>query len=111
MSAIIDVEMALHAAGRSPKLALGLLSQVGLEPCPHHVAQLSGGMRKRVALARAVIRQPKILLYDEPTTGLDPLTTFQVDQLIITARAKLKVTSVVISHDIASAFRIADVFL
>jgi phospholipid/cholesterol/gamma-HCH transport system ATP-binding protein len=71
-------------------------------------AELSGGMRKRVGLARAIIRDPKIVLYDEPTTGLDPLTTESVDQMIIGARQKLGVTSVVISHDIGSAFHIAD---
>ena len=71
-------------------------------------AELSGGMRKRVGLARAIIRDPKIVLYDEPTTGLDPLTTESVDQMIISARDKLHVTSVVISHDIGSAFHIAD---
>lgn len=70
--------------------------------------QLSGGMRKRVALARAIVREPKIVLYDEPTTGLDPLTTDAVNQMIAGAKRELGVTSVVISHDIASAFRIAD---
>ena len=71
-------------------------------------SSLSGGMKKRVGLARAVIRQPKILLYDEPTTGLDPVTTRQVDEMILTARRELGVTSLVISHDIGSSFRIAD---
>jgi len=71
-------------------------------------AELSGGMRKRVGLARAIIRDPKIVLYDEPTTGLDPLTTESVDEMILNAREKLHVTSVVISHDIGSAFHIAD---
>ena len=71
-------------------------------------ADLSGGMRKRVGLARAIIRDPKIVLYDEPTTGLDPLTTESVDEMIIHARERLQVTSVVISHDIGSAFHIAD---
>ena len=71
-------------------------------------AELSGGMRKRVALARAIIRDPKIVLYDEPTTGLDPLTTESVDDMIINARERLHVTSVVISHDIGSAFHIGD---
>jgi phospholipid/cholesterol/gamma-HCH transport system ATP-binding protein len=71
-------------------------------------AELSGGMRKRVGLARAIIREPKIVLYDEPTTGLDPLTTESVDDMIIHARERLSVTSVVISHDIGSAFHIAD---
>jgi phospholipid/cholesterol/gamma-HCH transport system ATP-binding protein len=71
-------------------------------------AELSGGMRKRVGLARAIIRDPKIVLYDEPTTGLDPLTTESVDDMILGARNRLHVTSVVISHDIGSAFHIAD---
>ena len=71
-------------------------------------AELSGGMRKRVGLARAIVRDPKIVLYDEPTTGLDPLTTESVDQMILMAREKLGVTSVVISHDVGSAFHIAD---
>jgi phospholipid/cholesterol/gamma-HCH transport system ATP-binding protein len=71
-------------------------------------AELSGGMRKRVALARAIVREPKLVLYDEPTTGLDPLTTESVDEMIIGAREKLGVTSVVISHDIGSTFHIAD---
>src|SRR5207302_9561743 len=72
-------------------------------------AELSGGMRKRVGLARAIIRDPKIVLYDEPTTGLDPLTTESVDDMIISAREKLGVTSVVISHDVGSSFHIGDV--
>jgi phospholipid/cholesterol/gamma-HCH transport system ATP-binding protein len=71
-------------------------------------ADLSGGMRKRVGLARAVVLGPKIVLYDEPTTGLDPITTDYVDEMILEAQEKLKVTSVVISHDIASAFNVAD---
>jgi phospholipid/cholesterol/gamma-HCH transport system ATP-binding protein len=71
-------------------------------------AELSGGMRKRVGLARAIIRDPKIVLYDEPTTGLDPLTTESVDEMILQARDRLSVTSVVISHDVGSAFHIAD---
>jgi phospholipid/cholesterol/gamma-HCH transport system ATP-binding protein len=71
-------------------------------------ADLSGGMRKRVGLARAVVLEPKIVLYDEPTTGLDPITTAYVDEMILEAQAKLKVTSVVISHDIASAFNVGD---
>ena len=71
-------------------------------------AELSGGMRKRVGLARAIVRDPKIVLYDEPTTGLDPITTESVDEMIIHARERLHVTSVVISHDIGSAFHIGD---
>ena len=71
-------------------------------------ADLSGGMRKRVGLARAVVMDPKIVLYDEPTTGLDPITTEYVDEMILAAQRELKVTSVVISHDISSAFNVAD---
>ncbi len=71
-------------------------------------ADLSGGMRKRVGLARAIIMDPKIVLYDEPTTGLDPITTDYVDEMIKQAKTSLGVTSVVISHDIASAFNVAD---
>lgn len=71
-------------------------------------ADLSGGMRKRVGLARAIVLDPKIVLYDEPTTGLDPITTDYVDEMILEAKKQLGVTSVVISHDIASAFNVAD---
>jgi phospholipid/cholesterol/gamma-HCH transport system ATP-binding protein len=71
-------------------------------------SQLSGGMRKRVALARALVANPKVVLYDEPTTGLDPITTDSVDSMINQAKARRRVTSMVISHDIASAFRVAD---
>ena len=71
-------------------------------------SELSGGMRKRVGLARAIALEPKIVLYDEPTTGLDPITTDYVDEMILEAKARLGVTSVVISHDIASAMHIAD---
>ena len=71
-------------------------------------AELSGGMRKRVGLARALIDRPEILLYDEPTTGLDPIATKNVDQMIRRTADEFGVTSVVISHDMASTFRIAD---
>jgi phospholipid/cholesterol/gamma-HCH transport system ATP-binding protein len=71
-------------------------------------AELSGGMKKRVGLARAIALEPKIVLYDEPTTGLDPITTDYVDEMILDAQKKLGVTSVVISHDIGSAMNIAN---
>jgi phospholipid/cholesterol/gamma-HCH transport system ATP-binding protein len=71
-------------------------------------AELSGGMRKRVALARALVSDPQVVLYDEPTTGLDPITTDYVDGMILSAKRKLGITSMVISHDIASAFKVAD---
>lgn len=69
-------------------------------------AELSGGMRKRVGIARAVALRPKYILYDEPTTGLDPVTSAVIDELMIRMREKLGVTSVVITHDMRSAYRV-----
>ena len=71
-------------------------------------SELSGGMRKRVGLARAIALNPEILLYDEPTTGLDPIMTDVIDQLILNTQKKLGITSVVISHDMQAVFSIAD---
>jgi len=71
-------------------------------------SQISGGMRKRVGLARAIALDPEILFYDEPTSGLDPIATSAIDELVIDLRNKLGVTSVVVTHDMKSAFRIAD---
>lgn len=71
-------------------------------------AQLSGGMKKRVGLARAIALRPKILLYDEPTTGVDPIRADSINKLIVKMRDSLGVTSVIITHDIVSAFRVAD---
>jgi phospholipid/cholesterol/gamma-HCH transport system ATP-binding protein len=69
-------------------------------------AELSGGMRKRVGLARAIALRPKYILYDEPTTGLDPVTSAVIDELMIRMREKLGVTSIVITHDMRSAYRV-----
>jgi phospholipid/cholesterol/gamma-HCH transport system ATP-binding protein len=89
-----------------------LLRQLDLADVPgierKFPAQLSGGQRKRVGLARALVDRPEILLYDEPTTGLDPIATKNVDDMIKHAADQYAVTSVVISHDMASTFRIAD---
>jgi phospholipid/cholesterol/gamma-HCH transport system ATP-binding protein len=71
-------------------------------------AQLSGGQRKRVGLARAIATRPKYVLYDEPTTGLDPVTTSVIDGLIQRMASELNVTSVVVTHDMKSAYRVAD---
>ncbi|HEX4932469.1 MAG TPA: ATP-binding cassette domain-containing protein, partial [Gemmatimonadaceae bacterium] len=69
-------------------------------------AELSGGMRKRVGLARAIALRPKYILYDEPTTGLDPVTSAVIDELMVRMREKLGVTSIVITHDMRSAYHV-----
>ncbi len=71
-------------------------------------SELSGGMKKRVALARAICIKPEILLYDEPTTGIDPITAASINELIRSLHDKLKVTSFVVTHDMKSAYHIAD---
>lgn len=86
-----------------------LLSELGLSDARDLLpAALSGGMRKRVSLARALARKPSILLCDEPTTGLDPILIEAVDEMLLEARQKFGVTQVIISHDMASVFRLAD---
>ncbi len=70
-------------------------------------SELSGGMKKRVGLARAIVYRPEIVLYDEPTTGLDPIVADSIDQLILRVNERLKVTSVVVTHDMRSARRVA----
>ena len=69
-------------------------------------AELSGGMRKRVGLARAIIYEPQIVLYDEPTTGLDPIVSDSIDKLIMRAHSRLKITTVVVTHDMRTARRV-----
>ncbi|MBM4375032.1 MAG: ATP-binding cassette domain-containing protein [Deltaproteobacteria bacterium] len=85
-----------------------MLATLGLGGKERHMpSELSGGQRKRVGLARALMLEPQILVYDEPTSGLDPETSRMVDDLIEETRDRFRVTSVVISHDMASCFRIA----
>jgi phospholipid/cholesterol/gamma-HCH transport system ATP-binding protein len=85
------------------------LSLVGLSGISNlNPAELSGGMKKRVALARAICTNPEILLYDEPTTGVDPITADNINELIVSLHDKLKVTSIVVTHDMKSAYKIAD---
>ena len=84
-----------------------VLALVDLPNAAHQLpAELSGGMRKRVGIARAVALRPKYLLYDEPTTGLDPVTSAVIDELMIRMREKLGVTGIVITHDMRSAYTV-----
>jgi len=86
-----------------------LLEEVGLRNIEKKKpSELSGGMQKRVGLARAIAIRPEIMLYDEPTTGVDPITGGAVDRLILKMRDKHRITSLVVTHDMKSAYRIAD---
>ncbi len=85
------------------------LELVGLPGIEHlRPSELSGGMRKRVGLARAIAANPEMILYDEPTTGLDPINTRRISELILSVRARLGVTSLVVTHDLPSAFLVSD---
>ncbi|MBF0407267.1 MAG: ABC transporter ATP-binding protein [Candidatus Riflebacteria bacterium] len=85
------------------------LEWVGMPGSNHLMpSELSGGMRKRVGLARAIAMEPEIILYDEPTTGLDPIMTCAIDELNLSLKKRLGVTSIVVTHDLNSAYRICD---
>jgi phospholipid/cholesterol/gamma-HCH transport system ATP-binding protein len=85
------------------------LKMVGLEAAAEKMpSELSGGMKKRAALARLIVYRPKILLYDEPTTGLDPMIAQQINELIVKIQDELKGTSIIVTHDIHSALFVAD---
>jgi phospholipid/cholesterol/gamma-HCH transport system ATP-binding protein len=86
-----------------------VLSMVGLEEAIAKMpSELSGGQQKRVALARAIVLEPQVILYDEPTTGLDPIRSDVINELILKLARQLDVTSIVVTHDLASAFKVAD---
>ncbi len=114
MTVAENVGMGLRrAAGWTPDRirarAEACLAMVGLEGMgSRRPADLSGGQRKRAGLARAIAFSPKYLLYDEPTTGLDPVTTTSIDRLMLRMRDELGVATLVVTHDMTSAFRVAD---
>jgi phospholipid/cholesterol/gamma-HCH transport system ATP-binding protein len=91
-------------------VVLDRLAEVGLpkEVARKRPAELSGGMRKRVGLARALILKPELVLYDEPTTGLDPIMSDVINELILSTRRKYPVTSVIVTHDMRTARKVAD---
>ena len=99
-------DMAEEEIERAVRDRLELVSLPGVEQLMP--VDLSGGMRKRVGLARSTVLDPKMILYDEPTTGLDPITSQKINELIGDLQSKLNVTSVVVTHDIQSAFSIGD---
>ncbi len=103
------VEHTKLSASERAECCRRMLALVGLEGIERKMpADLSGGQRKRVALARAVVLNPKVVLYDEPTTGLDPIRSDVINELILHLSEELGVTSIVVTHDMASARKIAD---
>lgn len=103
------VEHTNFSAEKIQEIVKEKLKQVGLEGVENRMPnELSGGMKKRVSLARAIAFGPEIIFYDEPSSGLDPIMTNKIDELIIETQRALKVTSIVVTHDMVSACRIAD---
>ncbi len=95
-----------EAIGDRVREALALVDLTGADA--QLPAELSGGMRKRVGIARAIALRPRYILYDEPTTGLDPVTAAVIDQLIVRTREHLRVTALVVTHDMRSAYTVGD---
>jgi phospholipid/cholesterol/gamma-HCH transport system ATP-binding protein len=103
------VEHTNHDRKTIERIVQEKLKLVGLEDFVSRMpGQLSGGQKKRVALARAIVLNPKVILYDEPTTGLDPIRADVINELIIKLKRELKITSIVVTHDMKSAFKVAD---
>ncbi len=103
------IEHKLMSLDKAKAKVRELLSLIGLEGIENvKPAELSGGMRKRVGLARAIAMDPEIIFYDEPTTGLDPIMGDVINNLILKMRDRYKATSIVVTHDMASAYKVAD---
>ena len=108
-----NLELALRRQVADPdeireRIAAALAMVRLADVADRYPSELSGGMRKRVGIARAVVLRPRYILWDEPTSGLDPVTTATMDEMMLQVRRELGVTSVVVSHDLGSAFRVAD---
>lgn len=99
-----------EALNRGDEIVARCLGLVGLKPevAALKPAELSGGMKKRVGLARAIAHEPEYILYDEPTTGLDPIMSDVINDLIVNIRKKLKITSIAVTHDMKSAYKISN---
>ena len=116
-SMTVGQNIAFYLREHNPELAETILKtrvaealkMVGMEDTQYKMpSDLSGGMRKRAALARLIVYRPKIILYDEPTTGLDPITSGQINELINKTKSELKATSIVVTHDMRSAMIVGD---
>jgi phospholipid/cholesterol/gamma-HCH transport system ATP-binding protein len=101
--------LGIHDKKKLDEMVMTALEDVGLVHAVNQMpAELSGGMKKRIGIARTLILKPKIMLYDEPTAGLDPITSTEINELILTVREKYKTSSIIITHDISSARQTSD---
>jgi phospholipid/cholesterol/gamma-HCH transport system ATP-binding protein len=101
--------LGIYERGKLNDMVMTSLKDVGLESAVNlHPAELSGGMKKRIGIARTLILNPKIMLYDEPTAGLDPETSAEINELILSVRDKYHTSSVIITHDISCARQVSD---